>query len=151
MRVRVLPFLLAAASLACGGGGAPPEAPGGGAPATRVVVASGDFPALPSSQGGNNPIPATRAIPYTIPVGGAMEATVNWGSAANRFAIAFYPGGCTVGQLGFGACNPLLQGDSSQKPAYVHLHAFTPGAYTLGIQNLGPGTESCTYEVTITY
>jgi hypothetical protein len=150
MKARVLPAVFAAAALACGGGSPPPTSPGGGG-TTRAVVATGEFSALPSGQGGNNPIPATRAIPFTIPTGGAMEATVNWGSAANRFAIAFYPGGCTVGQLGFGACNPLLQGDSAQKPAYVHLHAFTPGPYTLGILNLGPGTESGTYEVTITY
>jgi hypothetical protein len=55
-----------------------------------------------------------------------------------------------VGQLGFGGCNPLLQGESNQKPAYVHLHALAGGSFTLGFLNLGPGTESGSYEVTLT-
>jgi hypothetical protein len=109
---------------------------------TRTVVASGQLPGVPAGQAG--------AVSFSVPAGGAMEATVNWGAAANRFSIAFYPAGCTAAQLGSGACRPLLAADSSQKPAYVHLHAEAAAAYTLGVLNLGPGTDSASYEVTLT-
>jgi hypothetical protein len=145
--IRTAALLLALAAPACGSSSG---LSGPDGPLTRTVVASGELVGVPSGEGGNNPVPATRTVAFSVPAGGAMEATVNWGAAANRFTIAFYPAGCTAGQLGSGGCQPLLQGDSSQKPAYVHLHAEAAAAYTLGIVNLGPGTDSASYEVTLT-
>jgi hypothetical protein len=137
--------LLALAVSACGGGSSPTVPP------QRAVVAQGSFSAIPSSSGGStNTIAATRVFPFTIAESGTLDAVADWSSPSNKMGLALYPAGCVVGQLGFGNCNPLAQSNSNDKPGRVNLLKASAGSYVLGILNLGPGTESGTYEVGIT-
>jgi hypothetical protein len=140
-------LLLAAALLASSCGAYEQSPSSTGTTLTRTVVASGGFSGVPP---GTTSGDGTRLVPFTIPAGGALEATVDWATAATRFGVAFYPGGCGVAQLGRAPCAALLQGEVSQKPAYIHLHAEAAGAFTLALVNLGPSAENVTYEVTLT-
>jgi hypothetical protein len=145
--VRRLSVLSLALVLAACGSSSP------SAPSTpqRRVVAQGQFVGLPSSNGGNtNTINATFAATFTTTSAGTIDAIVDWTFATNQIGVGLYPGTCTSAQLGFGNCIVLVQSNSSAKPGKLTF-AAPAGTYSLAFENLGPGSESGTYQVGVTY
>ncbi len=144
-RLLCLPVIVGVLGLACGGSESPT------APTGPQVVAKGQSPSLPSSSDGStNTVAATHTVAFTIAAKGTIEGTVDWAGSANRFGIALYPSGCVPATVGYGACFPIAQGSSYTKPTRVTLSGADAGSYTLGFINLGPGTDSGNYEITVT-
>jgi hypothetical protein len=76
---------------------------------------------------------------------------VDWKSADCDINVAIVRGTCTLDQFNNDTC-PLLTYSSSTtaKPERLVLPNASPARYSLYIGNLGPDTESVSYQVTLT-
>jgi hypothetical protein len=141
--------LLAAVVLtaACGSSG-PVGSPY--SPVIRVAK-QGEFVALPAA--GDEPASAAKAITVVVvnnPVsGGSLHAGVNWTSSSNHMEAGFFTGECTAEQIVSQACHAERYVPTAQlvNGRQLDLYSANAGNYTLAIINLGPGSESGTYEI----
>jgi hypothetical protein len=130
---------LAAVLPSCGGGSSTPSTPT--TPQT-TVVAQGS---------GTLQVDFIGAVNFSTPAAGRLEVTVDWTFASNDIDIAVFAGSCTATQIINLACGaPAAFSDSLNKPERLSIASAAAGAYTLGIENLGPGNESLSYQVTLT-
>lgn len=109
-------------------------------PDRRVIVAGElDFPAPPSTASSN------AYVELQIEVGGTVDMRVDWESTVNGLYANLCPGKVAPGLFCSQQAIPgNPQGD--RKPI-TGSATLPPGAYTLVIQNKGPGAEHARYEI----
>jgi len=144
----VLAAGLATALTACGGGGG-----GGGGVTTASTPPPTPPPPVVVAQVQGFALEAgfTGRLPFTTSRAGAIEATVDWTYATNDVDVALVKGDCTFDQFEAGQCQILSFAISvSTKPEKVRTDGAAAGAYTLFVENTGPGDESVSLQVVLT-
>lgn len=117
---------------------APPPAP------VQAVVAQGSISGL-------EPLFVTIRPPFSTSATGTIDVTVDWTFPANDVDVYLARGACSFEQLVADQC--IMAGFSESltaKPEKVSVPNAAAGTYTLVIANWGPGTESLSYQVTLT-
>ena len=134
--------LLAVAALgACGKGTTGPSGP------TRTVI---------GTQSGTVQSFAAVAHPVQAGSSGTMDATVDWGSAANDFDIFITSNSCSTSSLvdlvaGVGSCSHITSAESSNlKPERVTWAGTGGTTYKIWIANFGLSADSYTLTAGVT-
>ncbi len=144
----VLGGALALSLAACGGGG------GGGGPTTPAAtpVPTPTPPVLVTSGNGFSlEAEFTGRVPFTTTRTGNLEATVDWTFAANDVDVLLTRGDCSFDQLIANQCTILVFSVSTTaKPEKIRSDSAATGAYTLFVENTGPGDESVSFQVVLT-
>lgn len=150
-RVRVLTValggVLVVSLAACGGGG------GGGPTTPTATPVPTPTPPAVVSQGNGFPLQAgfTGRVPFTTTRTGNLEATVDWTFAANDLDVLMTRGDCSFEQAEAGQCTVLVFSlSTTAKPEKIRTDNAAPGAYTLFVENTGPGDESVSFQVVLT-
>lgn len=142
----VLGGALALSLGACGGG----EGPTGNPPPTPVPTPT---PPVLVASGNGFPLEAefTGRVPFTTTRTGNLEATVDWTFAANDVDVLLTRGDCSFDQLIANQCTILtFSVSTTAKPERIRSDSATAGAYTLFVENTGPGDESVSFQVVLT-
>jgi hypothetical protein len=91
------------------------------------------------------------ALNFSTTRTGHLDATVDWGSAANDVDVAITRGTCTLEQFEANQCTFLAFSVSeTAKPERIRAENVTPGAFTLLVENVGPGDETFSYQLMLT-
>jgi hypothetical protein len=137
----------------CGGGGG--SNPMASTPvAQRRLLTSGTFqltdPATAFASTGGLLSSDFAVVPFNVGTAGTLDASVNWTFASNDIDIAIVQGNCTLEQAVADNCGTeLVTGVTVTKPETVRTSVST-GPHTLVLLNLGPGSESGTFEIFLT-
>jgi hypothetical protein len=131
---------------ACGGGGNPAApTPGASTPTqtVRTVLGNADFTLRANS--------ATFKSIDNAPVG-MMDATLEWGNAANQVDFFATDGRCPgFPDLQAGRCTVLARAEGAEKPKRLSFSNTTAnGVHNFWIYNRGSSTESGAMEVAVT-
>lgn len=149
---RALTGSLVVALTACGGGGSSPSAPSTPRPTpaptpTTLVVRQNSFTGLDPDY--------LLVVPFTTTTRGDLEAVVDWTFATNDLDLILVAGTdpCSDGnEVDFRTCTILVaQIDPTAKPERLRAPSLAAGTYTLYIGNHGPGEESLSYQILLTY
>lgn len=92
-------------------------------------------------------------IPFSIGNTGRIDATVDWTFSTDRVVVVVASGihTCFDGTyINFTVCNVITQQRDASKPKKVSAPGQPSGSYTLYIDNLGPATESVSWQVFVT-
>jgi hypothetical protein len=142
--------------LGCGGGSDGGSNPMGSSPPPpqRRLVTNGTFeltdPNTASAVSGGVLNVDFFVVPFNVNASGTLEASVNWTFAANDIDIVIVQGNCTIDLVIADACGAeLAVGVTLAKPETARA-TVSSGPHTLVIINLGPGSESGTFEVFLT-
>ena len=134
-RLLLLPGI-ALAALLTGCGGSPT------APLQTTVVAQGSD----TLQAG-----LLVTVPFSTDGAGRVDANVDWTFASNGVDLGIFGGTCTViDARSFSCGTPLAWAAGPAKPVTATIANAEARAYTLVIQNMGPGGESLSWQVTLT-
>jgi hypothetical protein len=141
-RAGVTLALLAAGAAACGGGGGPT------APTTPSTVTN----ALPTWTFSG--VEADAVASTDVIIGGpvVLTCTADWGSASNDIDIYVTATSCVAGDVdGLLGC-PFVSRTTavSTKPERLAVDV-APGNYRVWVANFGPGAESGTLQLTVTF
>lgn len=131
---------------ACGGGKGPTDNP----PPTPVPTPT---PPVLVASGNGFPLEAefTGRVPFTTTRTGNLEATVDWTFAANDVDVLLTSGDCSFDQLIANQCTILtFSVSTTAKPERIRSDSAAAGAYTLFVENTGPGDESVSFQVVLT-
>jgi hypothetical protein len=144
----VLGCALALSLTACGGSSDGPTN-------TPVVVTPPPTPPPPRvvAQGNGFPLEAEFAgrVPFTTSLAGSLRATVDWTLAANDIDVMLVRGDCSFDQAETGQCPILVFSlSTTAKPETIQVDGMAAGAYTLFVENTGPGDESVSFQVVLT-
>lgn len=96
------------------------------------------------------------ALPFGVSVIGDLEATVDWTFAENDLDLILTRGNhaCRTpdGFIDFRTCTVVTSATSlTNKPERLRLSGTPIGDYTLYVGNVGPGRESLSYQVLLTF
>jgi hypothetical protein len=93
----------------------------------------------------------TGRVPFTTARTGNLEATVDWTFAANDIDVLMTRGDCSFEQAEAGQCTVLVFSlSTTAKPERIRVESAAAGAYTLFVENTGPGDESVSFQVVLT-
>lgn len=141
-----------AAMVAGCGGGSSPSAPSTPRPTpaptpTTLVVRQSSFTGLDPDY--------LLVVPFTTTTRGDLEAVVDWTFATNDLDLILVAGTdpCSTGdEIDFRTCSILAaQIDPTAKPERLRVPSLAAGTYTLYIGNHGPGEESLSFQILLTY
>ena len=120
----------------------PPESRAGG-----QIVAEGSLTIPPYVPPGTADRAWSGWVPFTTQAAGRLDVVVDWVSPLNSIDFSGYEGHCNS----IGSCGRirLTVRDFFVKPLIATFDdpRTPPGAYTIRIDNLGPGEETVRYEV----
>ena len=89
-------------------------------------------------------------IPLATTTTGRLDVTVDWTFTTNDVDIYLTRGGCSFEQFLAADCSFVTYSESpSAKPERISAPGSPPDRYTLWIGNLGPSTESVSYQVVL--
>jgi hypothetical protein len=88
---------------------------------------------------------------FTTTRTGNLEATVDWTFPANDIDVLLTRGDCSFEQAEAGQCTVLVFSlSTTAKPEKIRTDGAAAGAYTLFVENSGPGDESVSFQVVLT-
>ena len=117
---------------------------------------SGPTRTVLGTQSGNVQSFAANAHPVQSSASGTMDATLDWGSAANDFDIIVTSNNCTTTSLvdlgaGVGSCAHITAAESvSQKPERVTWAGTGGTTYRIWVVNFGASADSYTLTAGVT-
>lgn len=148
---RALAAAVAVVLTGCGGGSSP-SAPSTPRPTpaptpTTLVVRQSSYTGLKPD--------FLLIVPFSTTTRGDLEAVADWTFATNNLDLFLVAGTnpcSTPDGIDFSACSVLVaEVNPSTKPERLRVPALAAGAYTLYIGNHGPGDESLSYQILLTY
>ncbi len=148
---RALAAAVAVALTGCGGGSSP-SAPSTPRPTpaptpTTIVVRQNSFTGLDPD--------FLLVVPFTTTTRGDLEAVADWTFATNNLDLVLVAGTnpcSTPDGIDFSVCSILFaEVNPTTKPERLRAPSLAAGAYTLYIGNNGPGEESLSYQILLTY
>lgn len=125
-------------------------------PPRAIQVVAPDAPSPGSlliTQGSVESIPAVSAkfVPFSLPQDASViDVTIDWDSPLDRANFALFEGGDCGATTCPGRIIPTGPEDSYVKPLREQGFNLSAGAYTLRLNNWGPGLETIRYEVRMT-
>jgi hypothetical protein len=144
---RIAVVALAALVSSCGDSGTSPDT------GDREQIGGGTFNVVGTVTANENGFNADVASgPFTLSVGGTIEITADWGSAANNIDIFLYLGPCSSAQARAATC-PVANRTTSatNKPERLSVIGVPAGTYSVGFANFGPTDETGTFTVFVTH
>jgi hypothetical protein len=106
-----------------------------------------------ATQGNGFPLEAgfVGRVPFTTTRAGALDATVDWTFATNDLDVALTRGDCSFEQFEAQQCTiAAFSISATAKPEKIRVDGAAAGAYTLFVENTGPGDESVSFQVVLT-
>lgn len=95
------------------------------------------------------------SVPFVVTAIGDVDAMADWTFAANNLDLILTRGtnACrnADSRVDFRICTVVASEFGTSKPERLRIGALGTGDYTLYIGNAGPGRESLSYQVSLTY
>ncbi len=124
---------------ACGGGGSSPTGSSG---PTRQSLGTRTWAAAPGDG---------LIVDVTIGQTGTLDATAQWTNATNDVDVFLTSSSCSAQAFVANLCNILAKADSATNKPERMTASVISGNYKVWVYNLGPGTESGTVDMGLTY